>query len=272
MFSHTMKTLLTKLRNHEPALGTHISLNDSAVTELIGNIGFDYLWIDTEHTTIDLGCLQQHLIAARAAGVSAIVRVPWNDPVRVKPVLELGPDGIVFPQVNSYEEALNAVRACLYPPRGIRGYGPRRAVQYGRIPLSRYLAEVETDLLKIVQIEHIDAVNDLHRILTIPDINAFVLGPCDLASSMGKIGDWNDPEVTATIATVFRTVKAAGKPIGVSFGASSCEEIRRWRELGAEMISIAADTDLLLLGATEVLTRLRSAYGLPTDTEGRTCR
>lgn len=253
--------LQEKLRSRVPAFGTHISLNDSVITELVGNLGFDYLWIDTEHTSIGLDRLQEHLIAARAAGVSAIVRVPWNDPVRVKPILEMGPDGIVFPMVNSYEEALKAVRSCMYPPRGNRGFGPRRAIQFGLVPVDEYLATVDSRLLKLVQVEHIDAVRDLDRILTIPEIDAFILGPCDLAASMGKIGCWKDAEVEATIGEVFRKVKAAGKPMGVSFGASSYDDVLRWRRLGADMISLAADTDFILRGAQETLAQMRRAFG-----------
>ena len=88
-----MSTLSEKLRNGTVALGTHVSLNDSVISELIGNLGFDYIWIDTEHTSISLECLQLHLIACRAAGVSAIVRVPEVDRIKAKPVLEMGPDG-----------------------------------------------------------------------------------------------------------------------------------------------------------------------------------
>jgi 2-keto-3-deoxy-L-rhamnonate aldolase RhmA len=255
-----MYTLHEKLKQRIPAFGTHISLNDSTITELIGNLGFDYLWIDTEHTAIDLYCLQQHLIAARAAGVSAIVRIPWNDPVRVKPVLEMGPDGIVFPQVNSYEEAKKAVESCMYPPKGIRGFGPRRAIQFGNADLRDYLTNIDDNLLKIVQIEHIDAVRDIKRILTIDAIDAFVIGPRDLAASMGNIGKWNDPEVLATIQSVIDKVRAADKPIGVSYGACAYEDILRWRDRGVDMISIAADTDLLLLGAKHLLNQMTEIF------------
>ena len=75
--------------------------------------------------------LQLHIIAAKASGVASVARIPWNDPVRLKPVLEMGPDGVVLSMVNSYEEALAAVRAFLYPPRGNRGYGPQRASRFG---------------------------------------------------------------------------------------------------------------------------------------------
>jgi 2-keto-3-deoxy-L-rhamnonate aldolase RhmA len=257
-----MGVLHEKLKQKIPALGTHISLNDSTITELIGNLGFDYLWIDTEHTAVDFYCLQQHLIAARAAGVSAIVRIPWNDPVRVKPVLEMGPDGIVFPQVNSYEEAKKAVESCMYPPKGVRGFGPRRAVQFGNMDIQDYLVNVDENLLKIVQIEHIGAVQDLDRILTIKEIDAFVIGPCDLAASMGKIGRWKDSEVIDTIQSVIDKAHAAGKRIGVSYGACTYEDIQRWRERGVDLISIAADTDLLLLGAKQLLNQMTEIFKL----------
>lgn len=255
-----MNRLRAKIQRGETAFGTHISLNDSTITELVGNLGFDYLWIDTEHTAIDLYCLQQHLIAARAADVPAVVRVPWNDPVRVKPVLEMGPAGIVFPMINSYEEAKKAVESCMYPPKGIRGFGPRRAIQFGNIKLQDYFARVDQELLKIAQIEHIDAVWDLERILTVDEIDAFIIGPCDLAASMGKIGEWDDQEVLAVYQRVIDRVHAAGKPVGVSYGACSEEVIRQWRDRGVDLISIAADTDLLFLGAKSVLNQLRHIF------------
>lgn len=256
-----METLKNKLKNGVTAVGTHVTLTDSQITELVGNLGFDYIWIDTEHSVLSLEQTQLHLIAARAAGVSAIVRIPWNDPVRAKPVLEMGPDGIVFPQVNSYEEALAAVKSCMYPPKGIRGYGPRRAVDYGNMPLDKYLESVDENLLKLIQIEHIDAARDLDKMLTIPEISAFIMGPCDFASSMGHIGEWHHPEVEKEIDTVFEKVHKAGKKIGISYGLCSKEELELWKKRGADMISIAAETDYILQGAKQTLGDLRSVFG-----------
>ena len=91
---------------------------------MLGILGFDYIWIDTEHTPLTLDGVEKHMIAARAAGISPIVRVPENHPVRLKPVLEMGPDAVVIPQVNSYEEVVEAVRNCAYPPLVVRGWGP----------------------------------------------------------------------------------------------------------------------------------------------------
>lgn len=257
-----MGTLVSKLRAGQPTLGSHISLNDPTISEIIGNVGFDYLWIDTEHTSISLECLQQHLIACRASGVSAIVRVPAVDRVLVKPILEMGPDGIVFPQVNSYQEALEAVRSCMYPPKGVRGYGPRRAVQFGNIPLAEYLATVDQNLLKILQFENIAAWAELDQILSIEEIDVILLGPCDLASSMGHINDWHHPDVDAIVRELFKKVHAAGKKMGVSFGACPISEMEYYKNLGTDMLSIAADTDYLYLGSKQVLKDLKTVYGV----------
>lgn len=254
---HTLSELLAR---GETAFGTHVSLTECAITELLGDVGFDYIWIDMEHTANSLERVQNHLIAARAAGVSAIVRIPWNDPVLAKPVLEMGPDGIVFPQVNSYEEALQVVQACSYPPVGIRGFGPRRAIRYGLDSFDHYRDTIDKQLLKLVQIEHISAVYDLDRILTIDALDTFILGPCDLASSMGHIGDWHHPEVQRTIDEIFVKVHQAGKRIGVSYGDYSLSTCMEWKNRGADLISLGADTDYLVTGAKQALSHLTKAF------------
>ena len=254
-----MNQLRDRLALGGTAIGTHVSLNNPVITELLGGCGFDYVWIDTEHTTVTLEQLQMHFIAAKAAGVAAVARVAWNDPVRLKPVLEMGPDGVVIPMVNSYEEALKAVQAFLYPPHGNRGYGPQRACRFGLMPIEEYLEKYDK-IVRILQVEHIDAVRDLDRILTIPEIDVLLLGPCDLASSMGKIGQWDDPEVQQVIDEVCAKVLAAGKKLGVSYGPCSDTMLKRWKARGVDMISIAADTNFLALGAQSTFEQLSGVF------------
>ena len=93
------KALLERLNRGETLIGTHITCNDPLLTELIGNAGFDYLWIDTEHTYIEKTMLINHLIAARAC------RIPWNDQVLAKPILDMGADGLIFPMIKTPEDA-----------------------------------------------------------------------------------------------------------------------------------------------------------------------
>jgi len=241
-----MNNLKEKIKRGEKVLGTHIQLNNYQTTELIASLGYDYLWLDTEHTSISLEQVEYHLMAARAWGVTTLVRVPWNDPVRMKPILEMGPGGIIVPMVNSYEEAQIAVKAMMYPPRGTRGYGPRHAAMYGKTPLDEYLKNADEDIMRVIQIEHIDAVRDLKRIVTIDEIDAFIIGPMDLSASIGKMGKIDDPEVQSLLNEIITTVHAAGKPVGVSFGLCGKEGIAAWRDKGVDMISLANEHDFIL--------------------------
>lgn len=255
-----MNALRNKLTEGKVALGTHVSLSDSVITEILGMAGFDYIWIDTEHAALDLNLVEKHLIAARAAGISAIVRVPWNDPVRIKPVLELGPDGIVIPMVNNKEQAVNAIRACLYPPAGIRGYGPRYAMHFGAMTTEEYLRDAPNQTLRFIQIETILAVENLEDILSVENISGIIIGPCDLAASMGLIGRWEDERVQSTIDRICAISHKAGVKVGTSFGYMSPEQMARWKQRGIDMISQVSDSDFIYQGGVNLLNAMRKAY------------
>lgn len=255
-----MNKLREKLMSGKTAIGSHISLADSTVTEIMGDIGFDYLWIDTEHTSMSLEDLRNHLVAARATGVSPIVRVPEVSQVKAKPILEMGPEGIVFPQVNSYELALEAVAACRYPPVGNRGWGPRRAMHFGvDMTAQEYIASSD-DILTILQFENISAYKDLDKILSIEGLDVVMLGPCDLAASMGHIGDWFNSEVEHVVDDLFDRVHKAGKKIGVSYGLCGPEEMYRYQRRGVDMISIAAEPDFIVAGCKKLYADMQDVF------------
>lgn len=251
-----------KLRNHELCIGTHVSLGEAVVTEMMGNLDYDYLWIDMEHSCINTDQLLNHLIAARASGINAIVRIPWNDPVLAKPVMDSGADGVIFPMVRNYDEACRAVEASSYPPRGVRGYGPRRAAMFGMIEGREYRAHADENLMRFIQIEHIDAVNDLDRILTIPELDAFILGPNDLSGSMGRLGEFNMPDVRAIIDEAIAKINAAGKVAGVSLGAADAATLKDWYDRGARMISAGYDVKYIMAGARANLAAMRQSFGM----------
>src|SRR5207245_502364 len=123
-----------KLRGGRLCLGSGISVTDPAVTEALCD-SVDFLWIDLEHSPISLEALQAILIAARAGGAPALVRIPSNDVGWVKRVLDIGAEGIILPQARSAAEVEAFAAACRYPPQGQRGFGPRRASNYGRVKL-----------------------------------------------------------------------------------------------------------------------------------------
>lgn len=252
-----MECLKERLRRGDFLAGTHINACDPTLTELLGSCGFDYLWIDTEHTAIERSTLQGHLIAARAAGCPAVVRVAWNDPILVKRILEQDPDGIVFPMICSRQQAQQAVDACRYPPVGARSFGPIRASGYGRLPLRDYLAHAQR-LCCLVQIEHIEAVRALDEILSVEGIDGVILGPCDLSASMGLLGQTDAPEVAQNIDAVIARCKQRGMPVGVSLGPSSEDVLRNWKARGVQLLSSNSEYGFLSHGAATLCQILKA--------------
>lgn len=247
-----MTPLKQKFRNCEYLKGMHIALTDPSVTELCGSIGFDFLWVDTEHTAIDYGCLQNHLIAAKAAGTASIVRVPWNDPILAKRVLEQGPDGIIFPVVNSAEELDRAMKSTLYPPNGTRGYGPQRAAGYGLMDAFEFIEHKSIDLIRCVQLESKTAVKNLPEMVKNPWIDCFFWGPCDLSGSIGQLNHVFEKDTQDLIKEGVKIIKDAGKSVGVSTGSNDPEVIAFWKDLGINVLSCSTDYLLIASGAKKV--------------------
>ena len=146
------------------------------------------------------------------------MRVPWNDPVLIKPVLDLGAAGVIVPMVRTADDVRRAVAACLYPPEGIRGFGPRRPSHYGRTAVPNSAARPTRAVLPIVQIEHIEAVANIEQIVAVPGLASIAFGPNDLAGSMGLTGQPRHPDVLAAIDSVIARCRQAGVPVGTSVG------------------------------------------------------
>lgn len=253
-----MNLLKEKLKAGKKLAGAHVELNDPAITELMSNLSYDFLWIDTEHTSIDYGMLQNHLIAARAGGTPAIVRIPWNDPILVKRVLEQGPQGIVFPMVNTAEEADAAMDACLYPPLGHRGLGPIRAIQWNNIDINEYIATGHKELCRFIQLESEQAVNNLEKMLQNPYIDGLIVGACDMSGSIGELNNVFGERNLALIDKAITIAHSHHIPIGISTGATDIETIRFWEDRGMDILSCGMDFDYILKGAKQTLNYIRS--------------
>jgi len=225
-----------KLAAHDVAVGMVVTLSDPAVSEMAGDIGYDFIWIDMEHAPISIETAHLHVMATRGTGCAPLVRVPWNQHGVIKTVLDLAPAGVIIPMVNSVEEAEEAVAACRYPPRGNRGCGVRRGARYGSAPFADYLAISERFPWVIVQIEHIDAVGNLDGILKVPGIDRVCVGPCDLSGSMGKLNQLDDPEVAGVLDEICGKVRAAGMTLGTAGGP-----LETWRARGVQWIALSSD-------------------------------
>ena len=251
-----LDTFLSKIRDDGPAIGMLVTLADPAVSELAGDAGYDFTWIDMEHMPHTLQTVQGHVIAARASGCAPFVRVPWNEPGILKPVLDLAPAGVIVPMVNSAKEAAAAVAACRYPPRGIRGCGVRRAAGYGAMPFKEYLDSSAENPLVIPQIEHVDAVENLDEILQVEGIDHFCVGPCDLSGSMGCLNEMDDPELNRVLDETAARIKSAGKWLGTAGGP-----LERWKARTIDWIALTSDCAGIFAQARQIIEEARNSDG-----------
>ena len=251
-------TLKERLLRRDPLAGMHIALTDPSISELCGMMGYDFLWIDTEHTAIDYQTLQMHLIATRAGGTPAIVRIPWNDPILAKRVLEMGPDGIVFPVVNTAQELEKAMNSTLYPPYGNRGFGPMRALRYGLDDADEYIAKGSMEMVRCVQIESCVAVDNLKEMAKNPYVDCFIFGPCDLSGTIGQLNRIYEEPTLRLIRRAIDILKDAGKSIGVSTASNDINVLKLWHDMGINMISAGTDYLHITYGAKAELDAIRS--------------
>ena len=231
------------LETKKISLGCIITLSDLTASELAGDCGMDFVWIDAEHGPHTIERVMQHLIAVRGTGCAGFVRVRANDPMLIKPYLDLAPDAVIIPMVNSAEQAEAAVAACRYPRTGIRGCGVRRAVRYGATDFFDYLRESENSPMVIVQIEHIDAVKNLDKILKVPGVGSICIGPCDLSGSMGILNRMDHPELNKVLDEVAAKVKKAGKILGTAAGG-----FPRWKARGVDWFAGTSDWGAMASG------------------------
>lgn len=193
-------------------IGTFVGLGHPDVTEILSRMGFDWLVIDSEHSPIGPETIQLMLQAMNGTDCTPIVRPPWNDLVMIKRVLDIGAHGVLIPWINTGEDAENAVRACKYPPRGLRGYGPRRAGLFDR----DYLGTANEEILVIAQIETREAVTNLDEILSVEGLDACYIGSFDLAVNFGlRFPDFSNPEYLAAFDKVLEAAEKWKKPAGM---------------------------------------------------------
>lgn len=252
-------TLIEKARE-DIVIGTTVTLSDPAVTEALGLAGLDFVWIDMEHTALGKSEVCAHLIAAKAAEVASCVRVPWNDAVLIKPILDMGPDAVIVPQIHTLQDARDAIAACHYPPRGVRGFGPLRASGYGSYNVTQGLSQDYKPTLLFIQVEHIGCVDSLDEILELDGLDGLIVGPMDLSASIGKLGQLDDSELNAIMDRLADKVVSSGKVLGVSM-AYVPHRIAAWIRRGARLISLGQDIEILLGSVRQIVDAVEA--GMP---------
>lgn len=238
-----------------PQIGLWSTLCSTIAAEAIAPAGFDWILIDMEHSPNELPGVVSQLQALQGGTATPIVRPPVTEPVMVKRLLDAGASNLLFPMVNSAEEAAAAVAGTRYPPHGIRGVSLNtRANRYGRV--TDYLDRYRDELCVIVQIETRRAVGAIEAIAAVDGVDALFFGPADLSCDMGLIGKMTHPDVMRVLEDGARRCRAAGVPAGVLTVEA---EAKRMVDMGFTFVGVGSDTALLARGADGLCQRVREA-------------
>jgi 4-hydroxy-2-oxoheptanedioate aldolase len=209
-----MNGLKRKLAAGKRVCGVLVEFNNPDLIELIGHLGYDFVFLDGQHGGLNPQIARELVRAADLTGMTSIVRVPRNDPAIILEYLDLGAGGIIVPNICTKAEAELAASALRYPPVGIRGgFGRSRAANFGLTQTQvEYFTKANDEVLFVALIEDEAAVANLDGICAVPGVDAVVIGPGDLALSMGIPGGWKDPRVQANVEKIRATAAAAGRP------------------------------------------------------------
>ena len=246
-------TFIDKINDYAPAIGTIVTLETPDVAEMLSLCGFDWLFIDMEHGPLSPGTTQ-HIIQAIADDCSSIVRVPENSEVWVKKALDTGCDGVIVPQVSSAEEARLAVTATKFPPQGSRSVGIARAHGYG-MSFTEYVASANDKVALVIQIEHIDAINNIEEILAVPGIDGVLIGPYDLSGSMNMLGQVTSEPVRSSIAEIKKKCQEKSIPVGMF--VMQAEDAQEEINDGCKFIVVGIDSVLIWNAAKNALDAVR---------------
>ena len=243
------------LKSRDKQIGLWISLASNIAAEVTAHAGFDWALIDMEHAPNDYRSVLGQLQVFAGSDTTALVRAEWNDTVAVKKLLDIGAQGLLFPMIQSVEEARRAVAATRYPPKGVRGVsGTTRATRYGRV--KDYLGRVEDETAVLLQVETQAALDAAEDIAAVDGVDGIFFGPADIGADMGLLGNPMHPDIWARIRPVAKALMARGMPVGTlvtdpGFAAELMDE-------GFTFVACGLDTGLLARASDKLLADVKA--------------
>jgi 4-hydroxy-2-oxoheptanedioate aldolase len=248
-------TFKRALKAGKPQIGLWSSLSSNYSVEVIAGAGFDWILLDSEHSPADIESLLAQLQAAAPYPTHPIVRVPWNDMVWIKRVLDIGAQTLLVPYVSTAAEARNAVAYTRYPQQGLRGVaGTTRATRFGRIKDYARRAHEETCLL--VQVETQAALDNIEAIAAVQGVDGIFIGPADLHASLGHTGETAHPSVKPLIDEAIRRIRKCGCAPGILTPNEA--DARHWLGCGALFVAVGADVGILARGAEALAAKFKT--------------
>lgn len=248
--------LLNSVQQGRPIVGVSHVIQDESVTETLRDVDLDFLLIDMQHIAVTIETLQRTLIALQPSAMSVLVRPLRNDEVLIGQVLDVGADGVILPMVNTGDEARRAVAAVRYPPNGVRSWGPRRAARiHGGA--EAYATDADDNVMVITQVETAEAIENLDDILAVPGLSGVMIGPTDLAISLGYMHDRTNVHVQDAIQSVLDRCHERSVPFG--FFAGSVADGIYWMERGGLILACSSDTSFLAQGMAQMAAQIATA-------------
>ncbi len=253
--------LKARLKDGPVLVGCWSHLVSPIAAEVVALCGYDFVLIDNEHGPASLESSTSIMQAVSSTGVATMMRVTWNDHVYIKRALDTGIEGVMIPAVEDAEAGLRAVAACRYPPEGIRGvaYAVTRAADYG-LKLAEYAEKANDNLVVMCQVETAKTVDNIAEIGTIEGIDVLFIGPFDLSASMGKPGQFDDPEVADTLARAEAAILSTGKAMAGICRADDSAEAMLAR--GYKLLVTNSDATLLRDAARAEVEALNGLRGM----------
>jgi 4-hydroxy-2-oxoheptanedioate aldolase len=242
------------LKANKAQIGLWSSLSSNYSVEVIAGAGFDWILLDCEHSPNDLESVLTQLQAAAPYPTHPVVRVPWNDMVNIKRVLDVGAQSLLVPYVSTAEEAKAAVAHTRYPPAGVRGVaGTTRATRFGRV--KDYAKRAHEEICVLVQVETQSAVDNIEAICAVDGVDGVFIGPADLHASLGYTGEIANPKVKPMIDEAIKRIRKAGKAPGILTPNEA--DAKHWLGCGGLFVAVGADVGILARGAEALAAKFK---------------
>ncbi len=245
------------LKEGNVVVATTITTASADVAASAAASGFDFLWIEMEHSPVTLESVRNMILATRGLKAVPFVRVPVNEPWMAKRAMDIGALGVIFPFTANVELARQAVASCKYPPAGIRGFAPGLAASRWGMSGGEYVRWANDNIVVVTIIEQKEAVEHIDEIAAVPGIDVLFIGANDLSFSLGVGGQLNHPTVQAAIGKILAAGKKYGIPVGYPSGNPA--EIKKLVAQGFRLFQASSDLGLMQAGARQMLSGIREA-------------
>jgi len=238
------------LNEGKPAVGVTITVPSVEIAAQAANMGFDFLWIEMEHSPTTLETLRNMVLATRGLKAVPFARVPVNELWTAKRVLDSGVLGVIFPFTSTPQLAWQAVAACKYPPYGRRGSGAGLATFRWPAP-EGYYDFADRNVMVIANIEEAEAVENIDAIASTEGLDVLFIGTSDLSFSLGYRGRQDHPQVKEAVGEIVKAAKKHNKVIGAPVG--SPEQIEQYMKQGFLFFQASTELRLMTAGARQLL-------------------